>query len=170
MKVYLVRHADAVDRTGALPDAFRHLTERGRRAFRETSARLGRDGIRLSRILTSPLLRAVQTADILAEHTGFAGEVIPAPQLQPGFDVDGMNEILDAFPGDDGVALVGHEPDLGRVVSVLLSLPRGYAMPKGAVAALVVPETGNRLRGTLEWLLDGNRRLVDPSDLAGRTG
>jgi len=170
MKICLVRHAEAADRIGNVPDAFRHLTERGRRQFRETAGRLGREGIRFSAILTSPLLRAVQTADILAEHSGFPGEVLAAPQLQPGFGLDGMNEILDAFPGGDGIALVGHEPDLGRVLSALLSLPRGYAMPKGAVAALVVPDTGVRLRGTLEWLLDGDRRVTDPSGLARPAG
>jgi phosphohistidine phosphatase len=169
MKVYLVRHAEAVDRTGAVPDAARHLTARGRLSFRKTALRLKTDGIRFSRILTSPLVRAVQTADILAEQLGFEGEVIPVPQLEPGFDVEGMNEVLDAFPEDAEIILVGHEPDLGRVVSALLSLARGYAMPKGAVAALVLPDAGNRLHGTLDWLLDGDRRLVDPSALTART-
>ena len=170
MKVFLVRHADAVDRTGSMPDAVRHLTARGRLSSREAAARLKNEGIGPSRILTSPLVRAVQTADILAEHLVFAGEVIPAPQLSPGFDADALNELLDAFPGDREVALVGHEPDLGRILSQLLSLPSRYAMPKAAVAALVLPDTGNRRSGTLDWLLAGDRRLVDPSDLTGNTG
>jgi phosphohistidine phosphatase len=170
MKVYLVRHAESVDRIGVMPDSVRHLTSRGRLSVRETARRLMRDGIRFSRILASPLVRAVQTADILAEQLGFEGEVSPAPQLGPGFDVDAMNEILDAFPEDTGIALVGHEPDLGRVLAQLLSLSTGYAMPKGAVAALVLPDTGKRRHGRLEWLLDGERRLVDPSELTGRAG
>jgi phosphohistidine phosphatase len=170
MKVFLVRHAEAVERTGSMPDAVRHLTARGRYSVRKTALRLKGEGIRFSRILASPLVRAVQTADILAEQLGFEGEVIPAPQLAPGFDVEGMNAILDAFPDEAGIALVGHEPDLGRIVSQLLSLPRGCAMPKGAVAALILPDAGNRLCGTLEWLLDGDRRVVDPSDLTGRSG
>ncbi len=170
MKVYLVRHAESVDRVGAMPDAARHLTLRGRLSVRETALRLKRDGIRFSRIITSPLVRAVQTADILAEQLGFEGEVIPAGQMGPGFDLEGMNEILDAFPEEAGIALVGHEPDLGRVLAQLLSLPTGYGMPKGAVASLVLPDAGTRRRGTLEWLLDGERRLVDPSSLTGRAG
>jgi phosphohistidine phosphatase len=167
MKVYLVRHAEAVDRTGSMPDAVRHLTARGRVSFRKTALRLKANGTTVSRILTSPIVRAVQTADILAEQLGFDGEVIPVPQLGPGFDVEVMNEVLNAFPEDGEIVLVGHEPDMGRVVSALLSLTKGYAMPKGAVAAIEVPDTGNRLHGTLEWLLDGDRRLVDPSALTG---
>ena len=170
MKVFLVRHAEAVDRTGSMPDAARHLTVRGRLSSRETAARLRNEGIRPSRMLTSPLIRAVQTADILAEHLGFGGAVIPAPQLGPGFDLNGLNELLDAFPDDREVALVGHEPDLGRILTELLSLPVRYAMPKAAVAALVLPDKGSRQNGTLEWLLAGDRRLVDPSDLAGGAG
>jgi phosphohistidine phosphatase len=165
MRLYLIRHAEAVGRTGNMPDSARHLTAEGRRSFREIARRLGAEGTRFSRILTSPLVRAVQTAEILAGQTAFDGEVIPAPQLAPGFDVEGMHQILDAFPGDVAIALVGHEPDLGRVVSSLLSLPRTFAMPKGAVAALRVAEPGDAHRTALEWLLDGERRVTDPEAL-----
>ncbi|MGE5247518.1 MAG: phosphohistidine phosphatase SixA [Verrucomicrobiota bacterium] len=170
MRVFLIRHAEAVDRTGSMPDAARHLTTRGRLSSREVARRLRDEGLRPSRILTSPLLRAVQTADILAEHLGFGGEVIPAPQLGPGFDLDGMNEILDAFPEETDLALIGHEPDLGRLLCQLLSLSVRYGMPKGAVAALVLPDAGTRRNATLEWLLAGDRRFTDPSDLTAAPG
>ncbi|MBP2674571.1 MAG: phosphohistidine phosphatase, SixA, partial [Deltaproteobacteria bacterium] len=79
--------------------------------------------------------------------------------------LEGLNKILDSFPGETGIGLVGHEPDIGRIVSRLLALPRGYAMPKGAVAALVLPDAGNRYRGTLDWIQIGDRRIVDPAEL-----
>jgi phosphohistidine phosphatase len=168
MKVYLIRHAEAVDRIGDAPDAARHLTARGRLSVRETARRLKDEGFRPKVFVASPLVRAQQTADILAEQTGYDGEVLAAAHLGPGFDVEGLNAVLDSFPGETEIALVGHEPDVGRVVSQLLSLPKGYAMPKGAVAALVLPDSGTRLRGTLDWLLAGDRRIVDPSELKGR--
>ncbi len=168
MKVYLIRHAEAVDRAGDAPDAARHLTARGRLSVRETARRLTGERFLPKVFLSSPLARALQTADILAERTGYEGEVIAAARLGPGFDLEGLNAVLDSFPGETEIALVGHEPDLGRVVSQLLSLPKGYAMPKGAVAAVVLPDAGSRLRGTLDWLLAGDRRIVDPSELTGR--
>jgi phosphohistidine phosphatase SixA len=63
------------------------------------------------------------------------------------------------------VALVGHEPDLGRVLTSLLSLKTTYALRKGAIAALDVPDSGNRVRADFAWLLAGDRRIEDPAML-----
>jgi phosphohistidine phosphatase len=165
MRVYLVRHGEAVDRTGDMPDAARHLTPRGRASLRGTARRLEAEGVRLSHIVCSPLLRAVQTGDLLAEQLGFEGAVVAAPHLADRFDIDALNDLLDTFPGETGIALVGHEPGMGRVLSELLSLPAGYAMSKGAVAAVDLPDTGRRDRGALAWLLDGLRRIGSRSEL-----
>jgi len=165
MRIYLVRHADAVAQTPGNPDASRHLSSGGRLSFRETARRLRDAGVRVSRILSSPLVRAVQTADILAEALEYEGEVQPHPRLGPGFDLEGLNELLDSFPEETEIGLVGHEPDIGRIVSRLLALPKGYAMPKGAVAAIALPDAGTRIRGGLEWIQAGDRRIVDPAEL-----
>jgi phosphohistidine phosphatase len=165
MRIYLVRHAESADRGGDIPDSSRHLSARGRLSFRETARKTKEEGIRPAHILTSPYVRAVQTAEILAERIGFDGEVVPVPQLAPGFNLESLNDILDNFPGDAEVALVGHEPDLGIVVTRLLSLPRPYAMRKGAVAALDLPEPRNRPGARLAWLLESDRRVSDPSGL-----
>lgn len=165
MKVYLVRHADAVPASPLLPDASRHLSAGGRASVRETAGRLKDDGVRPSLILSSPLVRALQTADILAERLEYDGEVAASPLLGPGFDLEKMDEILDSCPGEAEVALVGHEPDIGRIVARLLSRPGGFAMPKGGVAAFDFPDAGKRGKGSFAWLRDGERRVADPSDL-----
>ncbi|MEW6720796.1 MAG: phosphohistidine phosphatase SixA [Thermodesulfobacteriota bacterium] len=165
MKVYLVRHADAIPAAPVLPDASRHLSADGRASFRETARRLMDDGVRPSLILSSPLVRALQTADILAERLEYEGEVSSSLLLGPGFDLEKMNEILLSFPGETEIALVGHEPDIGRIVARLLGRPGGFAMPKGGVAAFSFPDSGKRDKGTFVWLRDGERRVDDLSDL-----
>lgn len=167
MRVYLVRHAEAVDRIGTMPDSARYLTARGRASFRETALRFRETGATPAFLFTSPCVRAVQTAEILAEAIRYEGTVIVAPQLSPGFAADGLNAILDECPGAPETALVGHEPDLGRLLALLLSLKTAYAMRKGAIAAVDVPDSGDRSRGALAWLLEGERRI---SEIPGSSG
>ncbi|HEX9205048.1 MAG TPA: histidine phosphatase family protein [Candidatus Deferrimicrobiaceae bacterium] len=167
MRIYLVRHAESVDRVGMMPDSARYLTARGRASFREAAARFREAGATPAFLLTSPFVRAVQTAEILAEAVRYDGTVIVAPQLAPGFDLGGLNAVLDGCPGGMEVALVGHEPDMGRVLTQLLSLPASYGMRKGAIAALDVPEAGNRLRARFAWLLEGEKRITEVSALSG---
>jgi len=167
MRVYLVRHAESVDRVGTMPDSARYLTARGRASFREAAARFRETGATPAFVLTSPYVRAVQTAEILSEAIRYDGTVIVAPQLAPGFDVDGLNAVLDECPGAREVALVGHEPDLGRVLTLLLSLKTAYAMRKGAIAALDVTDSGSRFRAAFAWLLEREKRISEVSGLSG---
>jgi phosphohistidine phosphatase len=124
MKLLLVRHAIAEDRLDwaqkSGDDDLRPLTERGRRRMKQ-----GARGLRilldeLDAILTSPLIRAVQTADVLGEVYTRA-EVQVLEPLRPGSLPERVAERLAAFAGDAVVALVGHEPDLGELASWLLS-------------------------------------------------
>ena len=165
MRIYLVRHSDSVDRVPSMPDAARYLSARGRVSFREMACRFRDAGGLPTRILTSPFVRAVQTAEILSETLRYDGEVVVDPRLSPGFDVDGLTAILDVCPGEREVALIGHEPDLGRVLTSLLSLKAPYAMRKGDIAALDLPTAGDPLRPKLAWLLTGDRRIEDPAML-----
>jgi phosphohistidine phosphatase len=149
-----------------MPDAARYLSARGRVSFREMALRFREAGGFPTRILTSPFVRAVQTAEILSEALRYDGEIVPDPRLSPGFDVAMLNAVLDDYPGEREIALVGHEPDLGGILTRLLSLPRRYAMRKGDIAALDLPAPGNPPRAGLAWLLTGDRRIEDPSALS----
>ncbi len=163
MRIYLVRHSEAVDRVPSMPDAARYLSARGRVSFREMALRFRDAGGLPTRILTSPLVRAVQTAEILSETLRYDGEVVLDPRLSPGFDVAKLNAVLDDYPSEREIAFVGHEPDLGGILTRLLSLPQGYAMRKGAIAALDLPVPGDPLRVGFAWLLTGDRRIEDPA-------
>jgi len=165
MRIYLVRHSEAVDRVPTMPDAARYLSARGRVSFREMARRFRDAGGLPTRILTSPFVRAVQTAEILSETVRYDGEIVLDPRLSPGFDVAELSAVLDGCPLEREIAFVGHEPDLGAILTSMLSLPQGYAMRKGAIAALDLPIAGDPLRAGLAWLLTGDRRIEDPTML-----
>ena len=165
MRIYLVRHSEAVGRVPSMPDTARYLSAQGRVSFREMARRFRDAGGLPTRILTSPYVRAVQTAEILSETLRYGGEVVVDPRLSPGFDVAMLNAVLDGCPCEREIAFIGHEPDLGGILSHLLSLPQGYAMRKGAIAALDFPIAGDPLRAGLAWLLTGDRRIEDPAML-----
>jgi phosphohistidine phosphatase SixA len=74
--------------------------------------------------------------------------------------------VLDECPSEKEIAFVGHEPDMGDILTRLLSLPIRYAMRKGDIAALDFPVSGSPLPADLAWLLTGDRRIEDPAMLA----
>jgi phosphohistidine phosphatase len=166
MRIYLVRHSEAVDRVPPMPDAARYLSARGRVSFREMARRFRDAGAHPTRMFTSPLVRAVQTAEILSETLQYDGEILLDPRLSPGFDVSKLASVLDDHPLEREVAFIGHEPDLGDIVTRLLSLPQRYAMRKGDIAALDLTIPGDPPRVDLVWLLSGDRRIEDPAMLA----
>src|SRR3954447_20973447 len=110
MRVIVVRHAEAAP---GEPDDLRALTSEGREAARALGARLAPEN--LDAVLSSPLLRACETAAAIAAAAALEPEV--DPRLAPGADVD---DVLDAVAGHgDTVVVVGHQPDCGEVVFAL---------------------------------------------------
>jgi phosphohistidine phosphatase len=139
VRLLIVRHADAGD---ADPhrypdDRTRPLTEYGRRAHRAVAAALARMSLRPTRLYTSPLLRARETAAITHEVLGGAApETLDA--LSDHFSAPQLLEVLARQPDDALVACVGHEPSLSGFVALLLH-PQGavrVAMPKSGVIGL----------------------------------
>jgi phosphohistidine phosphatase len=126
---YLIRHARA-ERTAPGGDADRRLTAEGRDAFRETVlALVGR--LEIQRILASPLLRARQTAELLASMTGAPLDL--EEELASGASTPARLLALGAELGD-GTALVGHNPELGEAIG--LAAGRDVDVPPGTVAAI----------------------------------
>ncbi len=153
MELYLMRHGIAADRESWRgSDADRPLTERGSRRVEEVAKALGIFVDRFDRIVTSPYLRARETAEIVAALRGGGRETEldgtlafedPAPLLQRLDDSD-----------DERVLLVGHEPCLSSLVSRLVTGRDTFAfrMKKAAVAKLVTASL-TRSAAELEWLL-----------------
>jgi phosphohistidine phosphatase len=160
MLLYIVRHDRAVEWGGGRGDALRHLTAKGRSRFRET-ARAARDaGMSAGLIVTSPLVRAVQTADILAEGIGYEGEVVADPILATGPSRSGLPGFLEQYEGRRSIALVGHNPQLTGLVADLFSLDGEFCMKKGAiVAAELSPERSRKGARFLWMLVDGKQAI-----------
>ncbi len=137
LEIWIVRHAAARDReTWRLDDAMRPLTERGRDRFRTLVARLGGRVKPPSLIWTSPAVRAVQTAELLAGLEGFRGTVEVAPWLSPEGDVPDAVSAASELVGRR-MAVVGHEPLLSVLAGRLLGLRAlPCRLPKGAVVAI----------------------------------
>jgi phosphohistidine phosphatase len=82
-------------------------------------------------IVASPLLRAVQTADILAETLRGKSDLLVVGLLAPGFSLESLDQLLKSFPKAKEIALIGHEPDLGILAQALLSAELSCALKKG---------------------------------------
>lgn len=146
-RVLLVRHGEAVDGHG-LPDDERWLTEKGRVRTRQVAAMLEREGLRFDRIFTSTLVRAVQTAEILATCAAFEG---PVEVFEPLGHM-GRATGLRALDGHtSGLwALVGHEPSMGMYATRLLGSP--FPSFKKS-AALLLSRAGDAGPYHFEWYL-----------------
>jgi phosphohistidine phosphatase len=155
VKLYLVRHAEAIERSGTTPDASRYLTTKGRLAFRKIARRVCKAGIAPAVIFTSPLLRAVQTAEILAERLKHEGPVVVAKELSPGFDLRALRSLLLGAVSLEEAAFVGHEPDLGLLAAALLAVPGGFPLRKGAVLALEADGSARKGTAKFLWMEDG---------------
>jgi phosphohistidine phosphatase len=112
MRLLLIRHADALS---GEPDELRPLSPEGRTAARELGRRLAADGVRPNAILTSPLLRARETAEAIADELG--GGVEATEALAPGATLDGLRAAT-AGRGEIVIA-VGHQPDCGQIAAEL---------------------------------------------------
>lgn len=157
MRVYFIRHGIAVPRgaPGVLDDASRELTRQGTARMRKQARGLVRLKLDLDRIWTSPYVRARQTAEILAAELGLADEPRILPALAPGGSPDEVFEALAGNGALNGVALVGHEPDLSETASRVLSGTGTSVLrlKKGGVACVEIEQPSRPLRGELCWLL-----------------
>jgi len=159
MKLFIVRHADAIERTAEVPDEQRYLTSEGRTFFRKTARTMLKKGVEPSLILTSPLVRAVQTADILAESLSYIGLVVVTDELSPGFDVGALQRLLEKFQQVDELVIVGHEPDLSGVVSSLLALQGGFNFKKGSAFKLTIDAKFAK-PAIFKWLAVGKKLIT----------
>lgn len=152
MQLYIIRHGIAEDHNPE-GDYSRKLTEEGKKKLR-TMARFLREKMSLRYIVTSPLVRAVETAEIF-------GEVLSVPEkrtvrtdaLRPGAETAEIITEIEAI-GEDTIALVGHNPHLSELCCDLLgSECRGIDLKKGAVARIDFEGRVRKEEGVLKWLI-----------------
>lgn len=157
MRLYLMRHGPAGNsETWQGDDRLRPLTGKGQQKVRAAAEGLKQLDPGVDLLLSSPLVRARQTADIVARALHL--DVEEQEALAPGFGLEQLASLLASHPDAQGMMLFGHEPDFSGVIGQLIaeSHPAQVEMKKGACCALDLPDPATEhLAGsaTLLWLM-----------------
>lgn len=162
MILYVMRHAEAVDGSGTLQDEWRYLTEKGRLAAKKTCSSIAKTGPKPRLTITSPLTRAVQTAEIAAEKACRKNVIVASELLLPGAEISELVAHLKSCKNAKRVMLVGHEPQLGELVTRLVGREdETVSLKKGACVALKLdPDTDDKPAGFLSYLVPGKKRVT----------
>lgn len=157
MELFVIRHAWAGEHGDpAYPDdSLRPLTAEGRERFARMIEALAPRGLKPQLIVTSPILRCVQTAEILAAALGGKARLEHRKELLPGGDPKLLMAWTEKHAaGLEKVAWVGHAPDLGYLAAGLIGLENGWLdLKKGSIAQIGFPESVEFGRGELRWLV-----------------
>jgi phosphohistidine phosphatase len=154
MEIYLLRHGIAEDRSPSGADAARRLTDDGRQKLRRVLERASGAKVRPSLILTSPLVRAVQTAEMAAEILRYTGALLQTKALAPEASPQELWNELRSHRDEDAILLAGHEPLFSAATSYLLACPAlQFEFRKGALVRIDMDRLSGEPRGILQWVL-----------------
>lgn len=172
IRVYLVRHGIAADPLPGQPDESRPLTAKGRKRFRRGARVVAELEEEVDHLFSSPLVRAVQTAEILAralkrDEVGILEELrtgAPVPEL--------LAAVARRVRNGEGVALVGHDPQMSRLVVALARLGHVQAgqleLDKGAIVRIDVDAFPPK-KSEPRWHLEpGSRGIAEGLPLSRR--
>ena len=155
IQLYVIRHGVAAERGDAWPDdSERPLTSNGAARLRRAGRSLASLGVVFDLILTSPLVRALQTAEILADAQENRPPIAVLDALSPGGAHAGVLAELEKHARKARkIAIVGHAPGIGELAARLISARRPLALKKGAIARIDVAALPTTEPGILRWLL-----------------
>ena len=156
MILYILRHGIAEETAADGDEGARKLTPKGREKMRDASDGMRNFGLKFDAILTSPMARATETAEIV----GTAFSNIPTPQVLPalatGVPASEAIAALRAFAKQKHVMIVGHEPQLTAIASIMLTgSPEGakLTLKKGGCIALKMPARPDKGGAEMLWML-----------------
>jgi len=153
-EIYLIRHGLAEERGEAWPDdSKRPLTDEGMSRMRKSMRGLSRLGVSFDVVLTSPLVRAKQTAEIAAAGVTPRPSIITVDSLSPDGSFPAVVADLEKQARKTRIALVGHEPAIGELAARLIGSRHAIEFKKGAVCRIdleTLPPSGP---GNLRLLL-----------------
>lgn len=158
MNLFLLRHGLAVERGEFhfANDELRPLTAKGRRQLRQTCVALRKLKLDFNLIFSSPLVRARQTAEIAAADLKLKKRLSFADELKPGAPAKRLIRKINGLkPAPENLLLVGHEPDLSELISLLVTGGPGLQLDfkKGGLAKLEVEKLRAGKCAALAWLL-----------------
>jgi len=153
--LYILRHAIAVQRgSSGYPNDDRPLTEDGKDKMRKAARGIANVIEKIDVILTSPLIRAHDTAKIAAEAMGADHKIEVCRELLPGSSAKKLLLYLAKYKNLDHIMIVGHEPDLGYLASAVLGSEHPLIeFKKGALCCIEVSSLPPKGPGTLLWHL-----------------
>ena len=154
VELYLIRHGLAAERGDAYPDdSKRPLTSNGIARLRKQTRGLNALGIGFDMIVTSPLVRARQTADTIAQELKSKPAVVSSDSLAPAGTTAAVIQEIVKHQRKPRIALVGHEPNLGELAARLIGARAPLEFKKGGVCRIdfeVLPPKGV---GQLRWFV-----------------
>lgn len=154
MELYLFRHGIAEDLQPGKRDADRALLEHGRKKAAEVIQAARRGGLNPSLIVSSPYLRAMQTAQVAADELEYRGEIVKTDTLIPHGSPEGVWHELRAHRDEQAILAAGHEPLLSHLTAYLLAAPAlRVEMKKAAVVRIDLETFGPTPHGTLRWMI-----------------
>jgi phosphohistidine phosphatase len=150
MVIYFLRHG-AYRKTPGTTDGLSHLTEEGAGQIEIEARAMVRLGVSADAIISSPLARARQTAEIVARALGLLPALTVDERLSPGFGPSQLRDIIHDHARAGALLLVGHEPDFSSTIGSCTGGLR-VAMGKGTLARVELDKPVS-LSGSLAWLL-----------------
>jgi phosphohistidine phosphatase len=155
MEVYLLRHGIAEEDSPTGRDSDRQLTSDGRRKLKDVMKTVAAAGVLPDIIVSSPYLRALQTAEIAREILGYTEEVHRSDALVPESDPQQVwQEIRNSYKGVNSIMLASHEPLMSRCTGFLLNYPDLLVdFKKGGIVRIDLEQFGVQPRGVLKWML-----------------
>ena len=153
MNIYLIRHSDSEGISKGLKDSERKLTPDGEYKIRNASLFWKNLIPEFDYIFSSPYLRALQTAKIIASVYNYKKEILIEKRLGCGSETESLMEILNSFQSGD-IAIVGHQPDLSNHLSRLISAEGiSIEFKKGTIAKISFSNKVKEGKGVLEFLI-----------------
>jgi phosphohistidine phosphatase len=157
MKLYLLRHGIALDRIGGAvhSDFQRPLTKEGKAELEMVGLALKKLNVKADLVVSSPLVRARETAEIIKSELGCSEELQITEALSPGCSASDLYKFLRPFHDRQDVFLVGHEPDMGRLAATLLWTGPEFDMPfkKAGICRIDVSDIPPNYPGRLKWFV-----------------
>ena len=153
-QLYLIRHGITEERSDAWPDdSKRPLTESGISRLRKSIRGLFRAGVSFDVVLTSPLVRARQSAEVVAGGVSPRPPIVAIDSLAPAGSYQAVFTDLEKQARRTKIALVGHEPGIGELAGRLAGSRHAFEFKKGGVCRIDVDSLPIEGPGTLVWFL-----------------
>ncbi len=154
MQIYLLRHGIAEDKRPSGSDAERELTAEGKEKLRRVLNRARGAGAAPSLILASPLVRAVQTAEIAGDALGYQGRIVRTEALLPEAPPQALWDEMRARRDEAAILAAGHEPHMSAAVAYFLGAPTlAVDMKKATLVRVDVDRFGAEPHAVLKWML-----------------